>query len=269
MLFFPREKAKAKEFKFKRRTQSEERRKIGSGTSKNSLSKLGGQRTRNSEKLPRPKMSGSLESSPQKNKKVTYIEEDIPNERSYNEDNHEAARNNEKYSNIMGTDKNGEASGKKLAHTGSQEEEQKNSAEKQDEKQKKKKKKNNCFGFLLKVHKDKKVGLEIFNGANENNGIKINNQQDLNQLGPEILQEIMQKKEDEMHKDSSSDSDDEHLELPDTTLKKIVYIPCLFLPAEIDTPRTLLYFHGNGEDIYQSMELLRSLHKNLMVIQII
>lgn len=33
------------------------------------------------------------------------------------------------------------------------------------------------------------------------------------------------------------------------------WIPCLFLQSQFDTGKYLLYFHGNGEDIYHCREL--------------
>ena len=36
----------------------------------------------------------------------------------------------------------------------------------------------------------------------------------------------------------------------------MVRIPCLYIPSRIETRKTVLYFHSNGEDLYQTYELL-------------
>lgn len=46
---------------------------------------------------------------------------------------------------------------------------------------------------------------------------------------------------------------------------KMVSIPCLYLKSNVPTKKTMLFFHGNGEDIYLSSELLRTISEYLLV----
>ena len=46
---------------------------------------------------------------------------------------------------------------------------------------------------------------------------------------------------------------------------KVVNIPCLYIKSNIPTKKTLLFFHGNGEDIYLSSELMRTISEYLCV----
>ena len=46
----------------------------------------------------------------------------------------------------------------------------------------------------------------------------------------------------------------------------IYYIPCLLLkPSNILSPFILIYFHGNGEDVYLAYDLLNNLRNNLQI----
>ena len=46
------------------------------------------------------------------------------------------------------------------------------------------------------------------------------------------------------------------------------HIPCLILKSGVPTNKVLIYFHGNGEDIYLSYELLTHIRNNLNVLNI-
>lgn len=146
---------------------------------------------------------------------------------------------------------------------------------------KKKKKKYNCMRFSFK-NKEKKFDLEMFDGVHEPEGGDIKDPKDLNHLNSGIINQIInsganaQKKNDEindMNDNSSSDSDgEEHEHMHHVVmngnkiiLKNVIFIPCLYLQSPRKTRKTLLYFHSNGEDLNQALELLLNINKNLMV----
>lgn len=134
-------------------------------------------------------------------------------------------------------------------------------------KKKKKKGKGACLGFFPKMHKNKKVTLEIFD---ESNGMpppfNLDGPVDLKNFGPELAHAILnQHPHIDTINDSSSDSEEESASASATTTKKIVNIPCLHLKARIPTTKTMLYFHGNGEDLFTSYDFLQNLSNNLMV----
>lgn len=55
---------------------------------------------------------------------------------------------------------------------------------------------------------------------------------------------------------------------PASTAAVESYIPCLLLQSEVPTDKILVYFHGNGEDIYLAYELASHLRDHLNVIDI-
>jgi len=137
---------------------------------------------------------------------------------------------------------------------------------KEDDKSKKKKKKNKaaCLSFLPKIHKDKKITLEMFDGSQEvPDALKFGVGPALRNLGPEIADAIIHRNKPplDLYKESSSDSEDE----PVNNLKKTVSIPCLYIKSRNRTQKTILYFHGNGEDLSSSYEFLQNLSHNLYV----
>ena len=132
---------------------------------------------------------------------------------------------------------------------------------KEDDKCKKKKKKNKaaCLSFLPRAHKDKKITLELFDGSNVSPAFQIGVGPALRNLGPEIADAIIHR--NKQQEESSSDSEDEAPNVP----KKMVNIPCLYLKCRISTNKTLMYFHGNAEDLNTSYEFLQNLSNNLLV----
>jgi len=136
---------------------------------------------------------------------------------------------------------------------------------KEDDKSKKKKKKNKaaCLSFLPKTHKDKKITLELFDGTHVSPAFQIGVGPALRNLGPEIADAIIHRNKQpvDLEKDSSSDSEEETPNVP----KKMVNIPCLYLKCRIPTSKTLMYFHGNAEDLNTSYEFLQNLSNNLLV----
>jgi len=54
---------------------------------------------------------------------------------------------------------------------------------------------------------------------------------------------------------------------PQKELKEIVeyYIPCMLLKSNVPTTKLMIYFHGNGEDIYLAYDLLSHIRNNLNV----
>lgn len=56
---------------------------------------------------------------------------------------------------------------------------------------------------------------------------------------------------------------------PQTTGEVIGHVPCLILKSGVPTNKILMYFHGNGEDINLSYDLLAHIRNNLNVIYFI
>ncbi len=142
-----------------------------------------------------------------------------------------------------------------------------NKGESKDDKSKsKKKKKVNCFGFLLKHGKSKKFDFEDHEGHPHEYKLS-----DMKHLSRDIINQLFENRKEEVDKDSSSESDDEHLESHNGTfsIKKVLFIPCLCLYSSEKTSKTLLYFHGNGEDINSAYDMLYNFNKNLLVSLII
>lgn len=135
----------------------------------------------------------------------------------------------------------------------------------QKERPKSKKKKPGCFGFMLKG-KSKKFDIEECDGASGQNHHHHNDlkMSDLKHLSREIIAQILEERR--KGEDDSSSSEDEmdnnHQGLP---IKKVLFIPCWYLASRQPTQKTLIYFHGNAEDIYSASELLRNLNANLNV----
>jgi len=137
---------------------------------------------------------------------------------------------------------------------------------KEDDKSKKKKKKTKaaCFSFLPRMHKDNKITLEMFDGSQDvPDSLQFGVGPALRNLGPEIADAIIHRNKPpiDLYKESSSDSEDE----PANNIKKTVNIPCLYIKSRVKTQKTILYFHGNGEDLHSSYEFLQNLSHNLFV----
>lgn len=128
---------------------------------------------------------------------------------------------------------------------------------------KSKKKKPGCFGFML-GNKNKKFDIDEYDGAGGSNHHHHNDlkMSDLKHLSRDIITQILEERR--KGEDDSSSSEDEiennHQGLP---IKKVLFIPCWCLASRQPTKKTLIYFHGNAEDIYSASELLRNLNANL------
>ena len=132
---------------------------------------------------------------------------------------------------------------------------------KEDKGKLKKKKKINCFGFLMKHGKSKKFEIDDHDGHPQEYKLS-----DMKHLSRDIIAQLFENRREEVDKDSSSSSDEEHTESHNgITIKKVLFIPCLCLYSSIKTTKTLLYFHGNGEDINSAYDLLYNLNRNLLV----
>jgi len=103
--------------------------------------------------------------------------------------------------------------------------------------------------------------LELFDGTHEPDGGQISDPKDLKHLNAGIIDQILssskKKIEDPIDKESSSDSEDEEHEHTHhiimngnkIILKKVIFIPCIYLESPKKTRKTMIYFHANGEDL--------------------